>query len=319
MLPSGKAFPAHAPNWWPARVSTHEQENPVVHGVPVSNTHEKARPAHTHKTRGATDKKTASKHDTKSEAIAPPYPSAASSAAPDAVGPNARAVLVRAARAVMDAVEQTQVACKSVAGVADEEADSDDNAPALRAHFGDPDTLSDEHIRQCLDTLDRQRVRYLRTYAQSTERAAKASVNVNHILPDDDADFDREAAIVTLHALQEYLVAARVDGAYLDIIYRNIDTLTDILDERAEVTEPNRGRDDAARVASEGVPTDDDNFEEHDDAPTSEADNAPNGEADDAPTGEANDAPTGEANDTPTGEADEVSSAAPDLWLHADE
>ncbi|KAI0652684.1 hypothetical protein C8Q79DRAFT_923062 [Trametes meyenii] len=227
-------FPGQAPDWWPARVSAHEQDNPVVHGAAVGNViHEKPRPAQTRKTRSATNKKTTSRRSARSETLASPSPSTA----PRAARSNARAALIDAGRGIVDALEQTKAAHESIARMADEESDSGDNVPALRANFGDPNTLSDESIRVRLNTLDRQRVRCLRQYARSTEQAAELSVAVNTLLPGDNADFDREVAIVILHAVQEKLVAARVDGAYLDIVYRDIETLTDVLNHRTAAAE----------------------------------------------------------------------------------
>ncbi|KAI0644660.1 hypothetical protein C8Q79DRAFT_927757 [Trametes meyenii] len=98
----------------------------------------------------------------------------------------------------------------------------DGNIPAIRLQDADPMSLSQWAIKQRLETLERQRAHYLHQYARSTCRAPEISNGLNECFDSKDDQFDRDETIMTLHCAQERLVAARFDGAYLDIVSRDV-------------------------------------------------------------------------------------------------
>ncbi|KAI0669285.1 hypothetical protein C8Q78DRAFT_992899 [Trametes maxima] len=232
-LPSGLVFPAQAPDWWAERVRVYELEHRLDHVAPGTNSPQKSRPAQMRKTRSTSSKKTTSNREGKKKAATSPSSASPAAESPrpgtgavlqpsvadaDPPRPSTDAVLERSARSVTRALQDPRLPRENQMAVADGNLEGSRNIPAIRVKEVDPTSLSQQVIKRRLETLERQRVHYLRQYSRSTRRAHDISNELNECFGGDGAHFDRDSAIIALHCAQESLVAARVDGGYLAIV-----------------------------------------------------------------------------------------------------
>ncbi|KAI0640395.1 hypothetical protein C8Q79DRAFT_1015178 [Trametes meyenii] len=246
-LASGIAFPMHAPDWWAARVRAHERKNPVVHSAPTTGSDRKSRPAETCKTRSSTKvRKTRStstqkaipKREGKKKARSTisregkkKARSTVSRASPPATNPlhaSARKLLKHAAKGILDALKEPTAPYDSDVEITDGESDTDDEDDNITKPSSisiadvDPTDLDNNAIADRLDTLRRQHDHYARQYARTTQRAIDITHQLNETFDVSAPDYERDLTIVLIHHAQEVLVETRIDGAYLDLLCRDI-------------------------------------------------------------------------------------------------
>ncbi|KAI0668290.1 hypothetical protein C8Q78DRAFT_993756 [Trametes maxima] len=197
-----------APEWWSQRVRVHELEHPVHHGAPHTSSSQKSGPSRSQNTRSMSIRE----GKKKAAASTSPIPSAVA----DPPRLTARTVLQHAAKGITNAVQNPRLPqekrVEDPVAVGDGGLQVGRNIPSIPLTDVDPTFLSEQAIKQRLDTLERQRAHYIHQYARCTGRALDISNRLNKCLDGEGTPFDRDEAIIVLHCAQERLVAARIDA-----------------------------------------------------------------------------------------------------------